>query len=46
MIYFTDSNQYLYRVPLSGGQAELLIDQAVSQYEILQGHLYYALADT
>jgi len=45
IIYFTDRNQYLYRVSLSGGQAELLIDQAVSQYEVLQGHLYYALAE-
>ncbi len=45
MIYFTDRNQYLYRVSLSGGQAELLIDEAVSQYELLQGHLYYALAE-
>jgi len=46
MIYFTDRSQYLYRVPVSGGKAELLIDKAVSHYEALKGHVYYALADS
>ncbi|MEA4926179.1 MAG: DUF5050 domain-containing protein [Syntrophomonadaceae bacterium] len=43
-IYFTDRNHYLYQVPLSGGQAELLVDQAVDLYEVFQGKVYYSLA--
>ncbi len=44
-IYFTDRNQHLYRIPLAGGQEELLADQAIDQYEVLQGRLYYSLAE-
>ena len=45
MIYFTGQNQFLYQVPLSGGKAELLIDKAVGLYEVLQGKVYYSLAE-
>lgn len=45
MIYFTDRSQYLYRIPLKGEKAELLVEQAVSQYEALNGRVYYGLAE-
>jgi hypothetical protein len=44
-IYFTDQNQFIYKIPLTGGQAELLIDEAVNLYEVLEGKLYYSLKD-
>ena len=43
-IYFTDPQQHLYQGPLTGGVAELLVPQAVDQYEILQGVVYYSSA--
>ncbi|MEQ8201422.1 MAG: DUF5050 domain-containing protein [Syntrophomonadaceae bacterium] len=43
-IYFADPQQHLYRGSLTGGQAELLAAQAVDQYEILQGQVYYSSA--
>lgn len=42
-IYFADQNQHLYKLPLAGGQAELLVDEAVNLYEVLEGKLYYSL---
>lgn len=42
-IFFIDRHQRLYQVPLAGGQAELLVAQAVERYEVLQGKVYYAL---
>lgn len=44
-IYFTDQNQYIYQVPLSGGKAELLVKEAVGLYDVLGGKLYYSLKD-
>jgi len=44
-IYFTDRHQHLYRVPLGGGQAELLLDKAVGLYEVLRGKVYYSLVE-
>ena len=35
-IYFTDQNQYIYNVPLSGGKATLLVGEAVGSYNILE----------
>ena len=42
-IYFTDINNFIYKVPLAGGKAELLVDEAVNLYEIYEGKLYYSL---
>lgn len=44
-IYFTDQNQYIYNVPLSGGKATLLVGEAVGSYNILEGKLYYSLKE-
>jgi len=44
IIYFTDRNQHLYKVSLDGGQEELLVDQKIDQYEVLEGRVYYSLA--
>lgn len=43
-IYFTDPQQRLYRGSTTGGAAELLVPQAVDQYEVLQRQLYYSSA--
>ncbi len=45
IIYFADQNQHLYKLPLTGGTAELLVDKAVDSYEVLEGKLYYSLKD-
>ena len=44
-IYFADQNHFIYKVPLAGGKAELLVDKAVDSYEVLEGKLYYSLKD-
>lgn len=44
-IYFTDQNNFIYKLSLDGGNAELLVDEAVSLYEVLEGKLYYSLKD-
>ncbi len=43
-IFFIDRQQRLYRVPLTGGQAELMVEKAVDQFEVLQGKVYFSLA--
>jgi len=43
-IYFIDPQQRLYRGSLTGGAAELVVTQAVDQYEILQEQVYYSSA--
>lgn len=43
IIYFADQNQFIYKVPLTGGQAELLVDEAVDLYEIFHSKVYYSL---
>lgn len=45
IIYFADQNHFIYKVPLAGGKAELLVDKAVDLYEALEGKLYYSLKD-
>ncbi|GAB6109501.1 DUF5050 domain-containing protein [Fusibacter bizertensis] len=45
MIYFIGGDNYLYRVPATGGEAELLVKKAVALYESIQGNIYYSLAE-
>ena len=42
-IYFTDQNNFIYKVPLAGGKAEVLIGESVDLYEVYEGKLYYSL---
>ncbi|MDX9871102.1 MAG: DUF5050 domain-containing protein [Clostridia bacterium] len=44
-IYFTDKNNYLYRIPLAGGAAQGLTEAAVGHYEALRGNVFYTLTD-
>ena len=45
VIYFKDENSRIYKIPLEGGIAELLVNEEVDSYEILEGKLYYSLKD-
>ena len=42
-IYFTDQNNFIYKVPLAGGKAEVLVGESVDLYEVYEGKLYYSL---
>ncbi len=44
MIYFQDGNRRLYRVPLTGGTAEILVDKPVDFYQIMNENVFYSLA--
>ena len=45
IIYFIGRNKHLYQVPISGGNAELLVDKAIDLYEIVQDKIYYSLVE-
>ncbi len=45
MVYFLDGNSLLYRVPLTGGKAELLVNKPVEHYHIMNKNVYYALTE-
>lgn len=43
MIYYTDFKDALYQIPVAGGRAEKMTDEAVSYYNALNGKVYYTL---
>ncbi len=45
MVYFLDGNSWLYRVPLSGGKAVLLVNKPVKRYQIMNKNVYYAFTE-
>jgi hypothetical protein len=45
MIYFLDGDSRLYRVPLTGGKAEIVVDKPVDFYQILNENIFYSLTE-
>ena len=45
MVYFLDGNRWLYRVPLTGGKAEIVVDKPVDFYQILNENIFYSLTE-